>query len=187
MSQSPYAPPKAIVIDDAKGYQTEFERVRREHLTTEAQLKSLGTLYCLGGTVMAVAGPLMIVGVGARSANELASMLRIGIATVIIAALCIWLGYGYRNVKPWVKIPGTIVAAIGLINIPIGTVLGIAILYWMYSAQGQTVLSADYQNIIASTPHVKYQRSVLEWIMIGAVLVGLALFVVIVFIIPAFQ
>jgi uncharacterized BrkB/YihY/UPF0761 family membrane protein len=76
----------------------------------------------------------------------------------------------------------TILSIIGLVGIPVGTLINGWILYLIHCKKGQTILSPGYQDIIAATPHVKYRRSVGDWIALGLVLaillgiVGLLIF-----------
>lgn len=168
---SPYAPPRSVVAD-APSPNSAAEAIRREHMRHEIQLKSIGSLYYLGaffgllgglGFVMTLFGPN---GISATTLGVTAVYLVIGVGSL-------FLGYGFRRLRPWVMIPATIFSCIGLLAIPVSTLINGWILYLIHSKKGRTVLGADYQQIVEATPHVKYERSVGDWIATGIVLLFL--------------
>lgn len=174
---SPYAPPKAVVSDLPAAGESAAEQIRREHILHEVRLKSIGALYYLGCLFLGLSGLAAIVAMASQPASGMVVIL---IMYLTFGAIFGALGYGFRRTRPWIKIPGAIVASLGLLAFPIGTLINAHILYLLFSRKGQTVLSAPYQEIIAATPHVKYRRSVGDWIAIGvlvAMLVGLVLLV----------
>jgi hypothetical protein len=174
MSDNPYQAPVTAVADvDAPA--ADAERVRREHIGHERQLRAVGALYLFGGVLGLLGGIALIVGsIGAeRGGGE---MTAIAVLYVAISAFSLVLGWGYRKLAPWVRIPGTVLAAIGLLGIPIGTIISLAILWMIWSAKGKVVLSPQYAAIVAATPHVRYRMTVVDWIVWGllaAVLIGL--------------
>lgn len=174
MSTSPYAPPRAAVVDAPSNAAGQAEAIRREHIRHEIQLKSVGSLYYLGG-VMGVFGCLTTLAVllmptTGRAPPAPGFFIGLMLFYVVLSVGALFLGYGFRRLKPWVRIPGGILSGIGLLGIPLGTLINGWILYLMFGKKGQVVLSPDYQNIIAATPHVKYQRTVGDWIATGIVL-----------------
>ena len=172
---SPYAPPRAEVADHRDTTEGEVVQLREAHIRHEIQLKSVGALYYLGGALALVAGVLMIPAYFADG-SEFGQM--IGLFALIylgVGALSVALGYGFRRLMPWVRIPGAILAGIGLLAIPIGTIVNAWILYLMFCEKGRTVLEPEYQAIIAATPEVRYRRTLGDWIavgVIGALLLG---------------
>ena len=74
----------------------------------------------------------------------------------------------------WVKIPVGLLGGLGLLNYPIGTVINSAILYIIFCKKGRTVLSKEYEEIIAATPDVRYKTSVVTWVFVGLLLTGIA-------------
>ena len=73
-----------------------------------------------------------------------------------------------------IKIPATIFSAIGLLSVPIGTLINGYILYLIYSAKGNMVFSEEYRKVIAATPNIKYKTSIIIWIFLGIVVLGIA-------------
>ena len=88
---------------------------------------------------------------------------------VVLGLLFGVLGYGFRRLRPWVRIPATLVAVPGLFAIPLGTLIQAYILYLMFSAKGRVVLGSGYAGIVAATPHLRYRRTVGDWIALGIV------------------
>jgi hypothetical protein len=84
-----------------------------------------------------------------------------------VGGLQLWVGLGLRKLRPWTRIAAGILSGIGLIAFPLGTLINGYILYLLFSKKGSTVFSADYQRVIADTPHIKYRTSILVWIVLG--------------------
>jgi hypothetical protein len=171
MNRSPYAPPQSAVIDPSMLEGSEAERTRREHIRHEIQLKAVGALYYFGGVMLILGGIGMVAVLVSDSgtAGKTGALFGLVAAYLLIGGLSLLLGYGFRRVKPWVRIPGGILSGIGLLGIPIGTLVNGWILYLMFSKKGQVVLSPEYQAVIVATPHVKYVRTMGEWIALGVV------------------
>ncbi len=173
--ESPYAPPRTEVADHRDVSDNEVVALREAHIRHEIQLKSVGTLYYLGGALALVAGVVMIpVYLDADAAfGEM-----IGLFALIYlgaGALSIALGYGFRRLQPWVRIPGALLSGIGLLAIPIGTIVNAWILYLMFCEKGRTVLAPEYRAIVIATPEVRYRRTIGDWIaviVIGGLLLG---------------
>jgi len=79
-----------------------------------------------------------------------------------------------RALRPWGRIVGCILSAIGLIGFPIGTLINGYILYLFLSKKGRTIFAPEYQDVIAATPHVKYRTSIIVWIFLALVVLLLA-------------
>lgn len=151
---NPYAAPSAVVADVMPGL-SQAEAVRREHIRHERQVKSIGSVYylltamfALGSIAVFVARPTPISGMSLDSAF----LAFYAFLLFLFGAL----GYGFRRMRPWVRIPGGIVSALWLLRFPVGTILGIWVLWVMFCQKGQTILSPSYAEIVKATPHVKY-------------------------------
>ena len=184
MSASPYTPPRAALVDAPAAGPDAAVAVREAHLRHEVQLKSVGLLYYLGGLGLAAAVvALVLAAIDRREAlpAPTAAMLLPLLVYLAFGAGAFVVGYGFRRLRPWVKIPGTIVAVLGLISFPVGTLINGWILYLMHCRKGRAVLGPDYGAVIVATPQVKYRRGVGEWIVLGlllALLVGLLVLLV---------
>ena len=77
------------------------------------------------------------------------------------------------------RVPVAILSGIGLLNFPIGTLINAYILYLVFSAKGQYVLSRPYAEIIRQTPHVRYRSSALLIVLL--IIIGLIVAAVVTF------
>ncbi len=166
MEPSPYAPPSTAVSDPQPVNLSENEALRRKHLRHEIQLKSVGALYYFMGAMLLLSSVAMWVSPEFTADGEAAFAafftFYFGLSTLVLV-----LGFGLRRLQPWVRIPTTVVSALGLIVVPIGTLISAWVLYLIHCEKGRMVLSKPYQLVIAATPHVKYKRGVGDWIAIG--------------------
>ncbi len=179
MSASPYTPPRAALVDAPAAGPDAAVAVREAHLRHEVQLKSVGLLYYLGGLGLAAAALALVLAAIDRKEGlpaPTAAMLLPLLVYLAFGAGAFVVGYGFRRLRTWVKIPGTVFSVLGLINFPVGTLINGWILYLIHCQKGRTVLGPDYRRIIEATPQVKYRRGVGEWIVLGllvALLLGL--------------
>ena len=88
-----------------------------------------------------------------------------------VAAAFVFVGRGYQELSPWVRWPGGILSAIGLLGVPIGTLLNGYILFLMFSAKGRRILSPEYAELRARTPHIEFRRSTREKVAMVLVVV----------------
>ena len=169
---NPYAAPAANV-DDVADDASEAEAIRREHIKHEASIKSIGTLYYLGGGLTTLAlGALLFGGLSSGSVRGLEFL-----PLLLMLGLCLGmlgLAYGLRGLHPWVRIPTALLAAIGLLGFPFGTLINGYIMYLVLSKKGKLILSRDYADIVAATPHVKYRTSIVVWIFLGLIVLAIA-------------
>lgn len=170
MHDNPYAPPTAALVDGELGTQSDDEELRRAHVRHERQLKAVGVLYLFGGALMALASiPLMFASADLDGGEEgwalgLAALYAgMGIGSLVV-------GVGFLRLRPWVRVPGAVLSTLGLLAVPIGTLINGWILYLMFCARGRTVLGPDYARVIAATPHVRYRRTLGDKIALGLLL-----------------
>jgi hypothetical protein len=161
---SPYAPPAARVDDVSASANPEAEAIRRAHINHEASIKSVGLLYYLSSVATIVGGVGSTFGVGAQVGPLMAFTL------VAVGVGGLFAGYGVRALRPWGRIAGCILSALGLLGFPIGTLINGYILYLFLSKKGRTIFAPEYQDIIAATPHVKYRTSIIVWIFLALVI-----------------
>jgi hypothetical protein len=171
---NPYLAPKANVDDVSPS--AEFETIRREHLSHEASIKSIGLLHYLSsaflllGAVVAVA--TQVSGkVNAATIGVLLLFLALAVGLLLVAR-------GLRSLRPWVRIPATVVSILGLAAAPLGTLISIYALWLIHSRKGRLILSPEYGEIVEATPHIKYRTPIWVWIVLAVLAGGLALLVV---------
>lgn len=172
---NPYATPTTPAAA-AGSTDLSVEAIRRAHLTHETNVKSFGLLYYLGGVIMLLAGIGMIIG-GIASGNSggadgvgVAFFLGLGVLYLIMGSLQFSVGGGLRKLNSFGRIGGTVFGALGLLGIPVGTLISAFLLYLLWSEKGKMVFSDEYKDVLAATPHIKYKTSIVSWIVLGIVL-----------------
>jgi hypothetical protein len=165
MNDNPYAPPQAHLESQS----TEAEAIRNEHLSHEASLKAVGALYYLSAAMLIIGGVSLVVGPGGDDAARGGAMQGpiAGGLLLLLAVGAGALGFGLRRLKSWTRIPAAIFSGLGMLNIPIGTLINGYILYLILSRKGRTVLSAEYAEVVAQTPHLRYRTPVYIWVILA--------------------
>lgn len=154
---NPYAAPAARVEDIPAN--AEAEAIRKAHISHEASVKAVGFLYYLGAVGITLSGVAALVS-GGESGMVALLLVPLGVGMFFA-------GHAVRALKSWGRIVGCILSVLGLFNFPIGTLINAYILYLFLSKKGRMVFSAEYQDIIAATPDVKYRTSMFVWIFLG--------------------
>jgi hypothetical protein len=149
------------------------EITRRKYLNHEASVKSIGSLYYLSAALClfsAIVGPFLHKE-SLGSSRLLSSLLLIGFAVGFF-----YMGKQFRALNPKIRIAGVVLACIGLVGFPIGTLVNAYILYLLLSRKGKYIFSDEYKEIILETPHVKYKMSKIvlffAWLMVGLMLLA---------------
>jgi hypothetical protein len=133
-------------------------------MTAEEHNKTLATLYFIYSAIhgLTLVGLLLLVVVVkfATPAAEVISTTAValgGVAFVIlflaVGLLPLLVGYGFRKRATWVKPLGTLVAIVSLVNIPIGTALGVYTMKFFRSEAGRTLYGG--QGTTASDDELK--------------------------------
>lgn len=156
---NPYSTPKALIAD--VGVDAEMEAVRQAHISVEASLRSVGLLYYLGTIGLIVSGLAMFAG-----------LVEFGVISIVFAVAMAVVGYGLRTLKPWVRVPAIVLAAIGLLGFPVGTLINGYVLYLLLCTKGRFIFTPEYEAVRQATPHVRYRTSIVVWIVIGFVLIA---------------
>lgn len=127
--------------------------LRSEYLRHEGAVRSIGTLYFLSSAffVLMIPSGLMI--------TAEATTLGLGIiaACGLFAALFIWMGISIRRLDARVRLAVGILSGIGLLNLPIGTLINGYILLLVFGEKGKVVFSEEYARAREQTPHMKYK------------------------------
>ncbi|HBE68277.1 MAG TPA: hypothetical protein DDW52_09035 [Planctomycetaceae bacterium] len=184
-SNNPYSAPVGASQDPSGG---NVEQVRKQHLSHEASIQGMGMLFLLGG-VFGILAAVLYVGMGimflvnprqggAEVAIGAGLLFAFAVFAGIIGAFQFWTGLGLRRLSPTARIPGIILAAIGLLGFPIGTIISGYFLYLLASQKGAFVFSPEYANIRNQTPHIRYKTSIIVWIFLILLLAVIGLGVV---------
>jgi hypothetical protein len=169
---NPYAPPRAHVAD-VSGAAAEFEAIRLDNIKHEASVRSIGTLYYIGGGFLVIAAVLILTGVpfGGEEALPVAA---IAAMYLVLGPLAIVVGRGLRQLRRWARTTSIVLAVVGLLGFPVGTLVNAYILYLLLSAKGKRLFEPDYAGIVAATPHIKYRTSIVIWILLGIIVLLVA-------------
>ncbi|MEQ9407416.1 MAG: hypothetical protein RIK87_06795 [Fuerstiella sp.] len=181
MSDNPYAdnynpfqPPEESAEAGEGFSDTHVESVRRQHLSHEASVQSIGVLYLLGGIVLLVVSIGMIVvsvnGGGGQKPDTVTAVLLLGVGVL----QCVT-AVGLRRLRRWARVISGILSGIGLLAFPVGTLINGYILFLLFSAKGSMVFSEEYQQVIRQTPHIVYRTSIVVWIFLFLLLGLIAL------------
>jgi hypothetical protein len=173
MSANPYMPPRAFVAD-VSGADSEAEAIRQEHIKHEASVRSIGTLYYVGAVLMLVGSVALIGSSLYMSDTATAFGVGFGAVYIVLGALSLFVGRGIRKLKSWARTTCIVLSFIGLLGFPVGTIINGYILYLLLSEKGKRIFAPDYEEIVAATPHVKYRTSVVVWVVVGILLLGIA-------------
>ncbi len=98
-----------------------------------------------------------------------------GVSFGLFAALAFWSAGRFRRLDRSALVPGTILAAFGLLGIPIGTIINAYILSLIYSEKGRFVFSGPYQDVVAATPQIVWKMALWMKIVIGVMIGALVL------------
>ena len=100
----------------------------------------------------------------------------VGVIFLAIAVAQLFAGRSMQTLNPSGKILAIVVAAIGMLQFPCGTLISGYLLYLLVSAKGRTVFSSAYKEVMQATPHIRYRTSIIVWIflflLIGVILLG---------------
>jgi hypothetical protein len=126
----------------------------------QTHVKVLGVLYlAVGGLLLVLAlflavmvgGVAGIVGASADPEDAAIAIPVLGFAGTALAAFfgvfalpSLVTGYGLINYRPWARVVGIALSAISLINIPIGTIVGV---YGLW-----VLLNKDTERLFNTTP-----------------------------------
>jgi len=116
-------------------------------MTAEEHNKTLATLYFIYGAIhgLTLVGLLILVLVVVLATPAAATVstswmviggVIIALLFVVVGVLPLIVGYGFRQRSRWVKPVGIVLAVVSLINIPIGTALGIYTIKFFRSPGG---------------------------------------------------
>lgn len=176
-SRDDYNPFQAPEIQDVAGeFGNDAEMIRREHLSHEASVKSVGSLYLLGGVLAFFAG----LGVLAYSSAVDAGV--VGAGLVFAGVLQTIVAVGLQRLRRWARVISILLSVLGLLAFPVGTLINGYILFLMLSAKGSMVFSDHYQEVIHQTPHIKYKTSPIVKIFGLLLLLALVVIVAIAFV-----
>lgn len=145
--------------------------IRRLHLNHEASVRSVGSLYLLGAVLVCFWGAVLL---GATE-SKIQPSTPVGLLLLALGGFQGWIGLRLRKLDPKIRTSAAILAGLGLLAFPLGTLLNAYVLYLLLSAKGTRIFAADYRDIVAATPDLKYKTSLVVWIFLGLLVAVLVL------------
>lgn len=157
------------------------ESIRRQCIQHEATIREMGALYIIGScaSFLSVAGILLGAILGGRDGEvDFAGQIMLfvlGGVMAIVAGFQLWFAIKLRAFEPWTRPVATVFSVLGLLGIPLGTLISIFQLIALQSTEANQIFSPEYKEIIRRTPHIKPRPSILLWILLailGLMLLG---------------
>lgn len=139
------------------------EALRRAHINHEASVQGIGSMFLLAALLWGLTALFMT----QRLLNEPWGILLVGSVAVCwgLTGLTSWVGRSLRRLHARAAHVAALVMAIcALLAVPLGTLLGIYMLYILGSAKGRYVLSEPYRQVVLQTPHIRYRTS---WVVLA--------------------
>lgn len=192
---NPFASPRvsaAAAAPDIDG-QSEAERIRRDHIGNEANIKGIGGLVFLGGLANVglcffLASVWMKTGENGRS-FALAGLMG---GSMVSGGLQLFGGIQLMRLRVIGRVLATLALVLGFLvsvstaesSFAVGRALGnmlipVLIISMLWRAKASMVFSDRYRlEVIPATPHVKYRTPRWIWILLGLLLLLLLLVIV---------
>ncbi len=143
--------------------------LRAGHLRHETSLRMFGLLYYIASGLLGVTAIACVVIKGSMVAGRFGAML------AMVAAGHGLAGFHLRRFDARGRYSATLMAVLGLVALPVGTVLSAYVLYLIHSTQGRTILSPDYRAVIQATPEIR-GRVTNSVLALGIALVGVTIY-----------
>jgi hypothetical protein len=182
---NPYAAPTTdhmLAEQDPSSF-VEAEQVRRMFFKHERAVKSISAFYMFG---CLFAGLYLAACIGMAYNDPLARPYAlIGFAVLVLLFLVFyWIARGLWRLNPRIRTPLTLLSIIGLLGLPLGTILNAYILYLIHCEKGKYVFSPEYKEIIAQTLYIRPRISIVVWILFGLLLTMFGIGVIVALIDP---
>ena len=152
-------------------------QMRQANLKHERAVRSIGMLYYFSAVLW------LLVGTTAFRNPSIGGKIG-GLSMVLLAAGFIGLGRGLSRLKPQARRPAIILACVGLLGFPIGTIINAYVLYLLCGQAGKTVFSPQYQQVVELTPDIQCRTSLIVRVLFWLLIAVLSLGVVVVFFAP---
>jgi hypothetical protein len=169
----PITPPVGTVSTTAT---RSADETRQLYFPHEQQVRSVGTFFRFMGAIQLFFAAIILLagalasfaggGLGAHLTQIVVIAIE-GAVFVAIGGVTFWAGNLLRELDRKAFVPAVVVAAFGLLGIPIGTLINGFILYLLLSEKGRFVLSDTYRTIVAATPQYQWKTALWVKIIIG--------------------
>ena len=166
-SENPYAAPatEVTLAEQDLSSLSDAKQIRNAFFKHERAVKSISVLYIFGCFFVAIY--LIALMFLAYSDPQARPYALIGMVVLLLLIwFFAWIARGLRRLDPRIRIPVTLLSVIGLLGVPLGTILSAYILYLIYCEKGKYVFSPEYAAIVVRTPHIRPRISIIVWILL---------------------
>ncbi|WP_328189687.1 hypothetical protein [Marinobacter sp. OP 3.4] len=89
---------------------------------------------------VAVAIPMMAEGAGRVGSSEITLLVSITGVLFLLSVLYLWVGSALKKHRQWARNAGALLAFLSLVNVPIGTLIAFAVLYYLHKGWNEAPL-----------------------------------------------
>lgn len=138
--------------------------LRRQLIDCEANLRSVAHLLILGGVLLSVL-IVLVAGLfpGLAADGRIAVIL---LLFLVLAPIQMATGVGLLHRRPWARSVAIVCSGLWLLVFPVGTILGVASLFYLMRPAATLVFDPRYQDVIGRTPEVEFRTSVFGWVLL---------------------
>lgn len=151
------------------------EVIRKEHISSEKNLQTIGFLMLIGGFFTALFGVIFLVSALQieREPEDKAAAIGMSLFYLLWGGFSIQVARGLRRFKNRSRVWACVLMLPGIIS-PVTWLF----LYCLMNKKGKFVCTPEYARIIEQTPHVQYKTSVVVKIfgllLLGVIMLGIA-------------
>lgn len=177
---APHAMPTPLTTTTVPTSASGLETLRKDYLGHEASVRSVGVLYLIAALLMLLIGTAELFGFSPDGPKKTTAVPPWIMGGLFIALSLVYfqIGRWLRALNPKARTPATVLAVLGLLGFPVGTLINLYILYLLRSDKGTMVFSEHYQEVMTATPHIRYKTPRVIWILLGLVVAFLTLGIV---------
>lgn len=146
------------VQDEREERESSAEVVREQHVKRERLIRAVGAMYYFLAFVFAISG------IGGVLGGKGGMVFLLPIAVGLYFA-----GRETRQIRPRAKLAIGLVSAFNLLLVPLGSLIGLIVLYIAFSKEGRLVLSPEHGQVIEETPEIRPGTS---WLAAGLLSAG---------------
>jgi hypothetical protein len=147
---------------------SDVETKRSTLLHHETSILLIGILHYAAAGMLAAAAVALVV-INGQPGMRFAALLGLLACGYALA------GFMLRNLDARARYSATIMAALGMFAMPVGSVLSAYVLWLIHIKEGRAVLSPEYREVVAATPQIKC-RVTHSTLAVGIVLTGVAVY-----------
>ena len=147
--------------------------IRHQFFKTERAFHAIGTAYF--GVAFLIGAALLATCVAGWRIGNTGTVLIAGVLFLPLVSINLMIGRGLRQLESWVRGPSTLAALLLLIYLPLGTIIGAATLFLVYSEAGKQVLSENYRRVIEATPEIATSHRFSYPILVAFAILSIAL------------